>query len=89
MHNLFFLQHSNGDRLSAQDILTIRKVHDYAYNKVYGEEGKIGEDGEKLEADTCLEILCMDQVNKYPLIILCRTPLCDLGFPSNRFWTKV
>ena len=57
--------HSVADRLSAQDILTIRKVHDYAYNKVYGEEGRMGEDGEKLEADTCLEILCMDQVNKY------------------------
>ena len=48
--------------MSAQDLLTIRKVHDYAYNKLYGEEGKVGEDGEKLEADTCLEILCMDQV---------------------------
>ena len=53
---------SNNDRLSAQDLLTIRKVHDYAYNKLYGEEGRLDENGERLEPETCLEILCMDQV---------------------------
>ena len=53
---------SSNDRLSAQDLLTVRKVHDYAYNKLYGEEGKLDENGERMDPETCLEILCMDQV---------------------------
>lgn len=59
---------SGNDRLSAQDLLTIRKVHDYAYNKLYGEEGRVDENGERLEPETCLEILCMDQVRPVSLV---------------------
>ena len=44
------------------DVLTIRKVLDYTYQKLYGEEGKVDEDGEKIDAADCLEILCTDKV---------------------------
>ena len=54
------------DRLSAQDLLSIRKVQEFAYQKVYGDEGKReGEGGEerKVDCGDCLEILCMDHVS--------------------------
>lgn len=44
------------------DVLTIRKVLDYTYQKLYGEEGKVDEDGEKIVAADCLEILCTHKV---------------------------
>ena len=55
-----FVEYS--DRLSAMDVLTIRKVLDYAYQKLYGEEGKFDEDGEKIDCADCLEILCTHKV---------------------------
>ena len=42
------------------DVLTIRKVLDYTYQKLYSEEGKVDEDGEKIDAADCLEILCLN-----------------------------
>ena len=50
------------DRLSAMDVLTIGKVMDYAYQKAYGEGGKVDKEGEKIDCKNCLEILCMNQV---------------------------
>ena len=52
----------SSDRLSAQDILTVRKVLEYVYPKVYGEEGKVDKDGTKIDCTDCLELLCNDQV---------------------------
>ena len=40
------------DRLSAMDVLTIGKVMDYAYQKAYGEGGKVDKEGRKLTART-------------------------------------
>ena len=53
------------DRLSAMDVLTIGKVMEYAYQKVYGDGGKVDKDGEKINCKSCLEILCMNQVSVY------------------------
>ena len=38
----------------------IRKVLDYTYQKLYGEKGKVDEDGEKIDAADCFEILCLN-----------------------------
>ena len=51
------------DRLSAQDILSIHKVYDYAHQQLYGEGGgKVDAGGEKVESILCLEVLCGDKV---------------------------
>ena len=57
------------DWLSAMDMLTIGKVMEYAYQKVYGDGGKVDKEGEKIDCKNCLEILCMNQVSIY--ILLC------------------
>lgn len=59
---LLILIVSYSDRLSAQDILTIKKVLDYLYTKVYGEEGPKGADGEPVNCTECFEILCNNKV---------------------------
>lgn len=53
------------DRLSAPDILSIKKVMEYIYQRLYGEEGKLDEDKHKIDCGDCLEILCMNQVCCY------------------------
>jgi len=53
------------DRLSAMDVLTIGKVMEYAYQKVYGDGDKVDKDREKIDCKNCLEILCMNQVSVY------------------------
>ena len=55
---------SSSDRLSAQDILTVRKVLEYLYPKVFGEEGKLDKDGTKIDCTDCLELLCNEQVRE-------------------------
>lgn len=58
---------SVSDRLSAQDLLTIKKVQEYVYDKLYGEKGdESGKDGRGSHID----ILCAEQVN-IPCIIGC------------------
>ena len=51
------------------DVLTIGKVMDYAYQKVYGEGGNVDKEAEKIDCKNCLEILCMNQVRIYILIV--------------------
>ncbi len=49
------------DRLSAQDLLTIKKVQEYVYDKLYGDKGKeAGKDGRGGN----IEITCADQVSE-------------------------
>ena len=43
-------------------MLTIWKVFDYIYQKLYGEEGKLDEDVEKMDRTDCLEIFCTNGV---------------------------
>ena len=52
--SLFF-----SDRLSAQDLLTIHKVQEYVYDKLYGEKG---EDAGKEGRGSNIDILCAEQV---------------------------
>ena len=52
------------DRLSAQDILTMKKVLDYLYNKLYGEKGKLDKNNEKMESSDVLELYCQNQVKE-------------------------
>ena len=47
------------DRLSAQDLLTVKKVQEYVYDKVYGDKG---EDAGKEGRGSNMEITCADQV---------------------------
>ena len=47
------------DRLSAQDLLTIRKVQEYVYDKLYGDKGEeAGKDGRGAD----INIACAEQV---------------------------
>ena len=57
------------DRLSAMDVLTIRKVKDYAYQKAYGEGRKVDKEGEKIDCKNCLEILCMHESGLYKTLM--------------------
>ena len=50
---------SSSDRLSAQDILTVRKVQEYVYSKMEPKKGIEGEQGPE-----CFEILCHEQVSR-------------------------
>ncbi len=55
---LFFLC---SDRLSAQDLLSIKKVQEYVCPKLFGnKDGKVDNLEEKAQQ---VEILCMDQVS--------------------------
>ena len=47
------------DRLSAQDLLTIKKVQEYVYDKVYGEKG---EESGKEGRGSHIDIICAEQV---------------------------
>lgn len=50
------------DRLSAQDILTVKKVIDYLYGKLYGDKGPVNSNDEKIDPLDCLELFCQGQV---------------------------
>ncbi|KAL5493114.1 hypothetical protein EMCRGX_G014241 [Ephydatia muelleri] len=50
------------EQLSSYDVLTILKVMDYCYTKVYGDKGRILEDGTKMKPHECMDIICLDQV---------------------------
>ena len=52
----------SSDRLSAQDILTIKKVMEYLYSKVYGEDGLADGKGLKVDCTECFEVFCNNQV---------------------------
>lgn len=50
------------DRLSAQDLLTIKKVKEYVYDRLYGDKG---EDAGKEGRGGNIEITCAEQVQLY------------------------
>ena len=48
--------------MSAQDILTVRKVMDYLYSKLYGDKGLKDGEGELIECTECFDVYCNGKV---------------------------
>ena len=40
----------------------MKKVQEYSYQKLFGEEGKLDASGAKVEAGDCIQVYCMDKV---------------------------